>query len=70
MTISVERAGALDALVAGRWAAGLIVVGGGHEVGADVDTEGRYADLSSGTRETFEVAKVWRTAGRSAGAAA
>ena len=37
---------------------GLIVVGGGHEVGADVDTEGRYADLEQWTRETFEVAEV------------
>ncbi|MDV3220283.1 FAD-dependent oxidoreductase [Intrasporangium sp.] len=37
---------------------GLIVVGGGHEVGADVDTEGRYADLERWARETFDVAEV------------
>lgn len=37
---------------------GLIVVGGGHEVGADVDTEGRYAELEAWTRETFDVAEL------------
>ena len=37
---------------------GLIVVGSGHEVGADVDTEGRYNDLEQWTRGTFDVAEV------------
>ncbi len=37
---------------------GLIVVGNGHDVGADVDTEERYADLERWTRETFDVSEV------------
>ncbi|GAA6527646.1 FAD-dependent oxidoreductase [Intrasporangium sp. DVR] len=37
---------------------GLIVVGSGHEVGADVDTEARYSQLEQWARDTFDVAEV------------
>lgn len=58
MTISVDEPVRSTRLWPDAGPEGLIVVGGGHEVGADVDTEGRYADLEQWTRETFEVAEV------------
>ncbi|OIJ24632.1 FAD-dependent oxidoreductase [Nocardioides luteus] len=37
---------------------GLIVVGNGHETGAESDTEAMYADLEAWTRATFDVEAV------------
>lgn len=37
---------------------GLIVVGNGHEPGAEEDTESRYRDLEDWTRSTFDVESV------------
>lgn len=37
---------------------GLIVVGNGHEIGAEPDTEAMYADLESWARTTFDVEAI------------
>ncbi|MFC7595762.1 FAD-dependent oxidoreductase [Terrabacter sp. GCM10028922] len=37
---------------------GLIVVGNGHETGAEPDTEAKYADLEEWTRSTFDVEAI------------
>lgn len=37
---------------------GLIVVGNGHETGAEPDTEAMYADLEAWTRSTFDVEAI------------
>ena len=58
MTISVDEAVRSTRPWPDAGPEGLIVAGGGHEVGGDGDTKGRYADLEQWTRETFDVAEV------------
>lgn len=58
MTISVDEPTHSTRPWPGGGPNGLIVVGGGHEVGADVDTEARYAQLEEWARATFDVAEV------------
>ncbi len=55
MTISVDQPGRSTR----PWGDhGLIIVGNGHEVGAEPDTEGRYRDLEDWARSTFDVESV------------